>query len=90
MTEGKDLFADLHEFTFSANGIILGSDFNCYENVLNKFGGNVNINNEFSDLTSSFHLVDVWRKTHPNSHEYTWFNSDYSMMSRLDIFYLSR
>ena len=89
LTERKDFFANLHEFFFPAAGRILGGDFNCYKNALDKFGGNVNINNELSDLKSTFHFVDIWRKIHPNKREFTWFNTDFSIASRLDKFYLS-
>lgn len=89
LAERRDFFSGLHEFFIPAEGLILGGDFNCYESALDKLGGNVNINNEFKELKSSFHLVDVWRRSHPGVREFTWFNSDYSIASRLDKFYLS-
>ena len=36
-----------------------------------------------------FNLVDVWRKQHLRSREFTWFNSDFSIASRLDKFLIS-
>ena len=89
LTERREFFSELHEFFIPAEGLVLGGDFNCYDSTLDKLNGNVNINNEFKDLKSTFHLVDVWRKSHPGVREFTWFNSDYSIASRLDKFYLS-
>lgn len=89
LTEHREFFSELQEFFIPAEGLILGGDFNCYDSTLDKLGGNVNINNEFKELKSSFHLVDVWRRSHPGVREITWFNSDYSIARRLDNFYLS-
>ena len=89
LTERREFFSELHEFFIPAEGLVLGGDFNCYDSTLDKLNGNVNINNEFKDLKSTFHLVDDWRKSHPGVREFTWFNSDYSIASRLDKFYLS-
>ena len=33
-------------------------------------------------------MNDVWRKQHPQSREFTWFNSDFSIASHLDKFYI--
>ena len=89
LTERREFFSELHEFFIPAEGLILGGDFNCYDSTLDKLNGNININNEFKDLQSTFHLVDVWRRSRPGVHEFTWFNSDYSIASCLDKFYLS-
>ena len=34
-------------------------------------------------------LIDAWRKLHPRSREYSWFNSDFTLASRLDKFFIS-
>ena len=39
-----------------------------------------------TDFRSSFGPMDCWRKVHPRSRELTWFNSDFSISSRLDKF----
>ena len=89
LAERGDFFSGLHEFFIPAEGLILGGDFNCYDSALDKPGGNVNINNEFKELKSTFNPVDVWRRSLSGVREFTWFNSDYSIASRLDKFYLS-
>ena len=41
-------------------------------------------------MKNDFALVDVWRNLHPSSREFTWFNSSFSIRSRLDKFLVSR
>ena len=41
-------------------------------------------------MKNDFALVDVWRNLHPASREFTWFNSSWSIGSRLDKFLISR
>ena len=69
---------------------MIGGDFNCYENALDKFGGNVSVGDECKSLKSDFVLIDAWRKLHPRAHEFSWFNHDYSIASRLDKFFVSK
>ena len=69
---------------------MIGGDFNCYDNPLDKFGGNVSVGTECKALKSDFVLVDVWRKLHPRAREFTWFNHDHSIASRLDKFFVSK
>ena len=72
----QKLFSDsLHEFFIPSAAITIGGDFNCYDNVLDKFGGNISIHKEYESLKNDFSLVDVWRNLHPGSREFTWFNS---------------
>lgn len=89
LTERKSFFERLHEFFIPAQGVILGGDFNCYDNSLDKFGGNTVIAKYLSDFRSAFNLFDVWRKKHPSVCEMSWFNSDFSIGSRLDKFFIS-
>lgn len=89
LTERKAFFSHLHHFFIPADGLILGSDFNCYESDLDKFGGNVCTASYLSDFRSSFNLVDIWRKQHRKHREMSWFNSDLTLGSRLDKFLLS-
>ena len=87
----RKIFSDsLHEFFIPSAAIIIGGDFNCYDNVLDKFGGNISIHKEYESLKNDFALVDVWRNLHPGSREFTWFNSSFSSGSRLDKFLVSR
>ena len=90
LAERKIFFDSLHEFFIPSDAIIIGGDFNCYDNVLDKFGGNISIHKEYESLKNDFALVDVWRNLHPGSREFTWFNSSRSIRSRLDKFLVSR
>ena len=65
---------------------MIGGDFNCYENALDKFGGNISVGGECKSLKCDFVLIDAWRKLHPSAREFTWFNHDYSIASCLEKF----
>lgn len=69
--------------------MIICGDFNSYDNELDKFGGNVTLCSAISVRKANFSLIDIWRKQHPRLREFTWFNSDFSLASRLDKFYVS-
>lgn len=56
------------------DGIILGGDFNCYEKNLDKFGGNATIADYLTDA---------------RMRKMTWFNSVFSIGSRLDQCFIS-
>ncbi len=90
LTDRKLFFESLHEFFIPSTACIVGGDLNCYDNSLDKFGGNVSIHKEYDSLKNDFALIDVWRKLHPNSREFTWFNSNFSIGSRLDKFLISK
>ena len=91
LTDRKNFYDSLHEFFISgASALIIGGDFNCYDNALDKFGGNVSIHHELVSLKSDSTLVDAWRKLHPRAREFTWFNHDSSIASRLDKFLVSK
>ena len=84
LAERKIFFDSLHEFFIPSAAIIIGGDYNCYDNVLDKFGGNISIHKEYESLKTDFALGDVWCNLHPGSREFTWFNSSFSIGSRLD------
>ena len=67
--------------------MIIGGDFNCYEYDSDKFGGNVSLAAYLTEFRNTFNLVDVWHKIHPHSSDLSWFNSDFSIGSRLDKFF---
>ena len=90
LVDRKSFFESLHEFFIPASALVIAGDFNCYENGLDKFGGNVSISNDCSLLRSDFALVDAWRKLHPTTREFTWFSSDCSIASHLDKFLVSK
>ena len=41
LAERKIFFENLHAFCCTADCVVLGGDFNCYESDNDKFGGNV-------------------------------------------------
>ena len=90
LTDRKIFFDSLHDFFFPSAALIIGGDFNCYDKALDKFGGNLSVHKDYDDLKTTFRLLDVWRRLHPNSREFTWFNSDMSIGSRLDKFLISK
>ena len=59
LAERKIFFDSLHEFFIPSDAIIIGGDFNCYDNALDKFGGNISIHKEYESLKNDFALVDV-------------------------------
>ena len=53
-------------------------------------GGSTSIDAHFSELKSVNFLKDAWSFKHPSERQFTWFNSDLSIASRLDSFLFSR
>ena len=90
LTDRKVFFENLHAFCLPADFTIIAGDFNCYESDLDKFGGNVSIAKYLSDFRRSLYLEDAWRKLHPRVRACSWFNSNFSIGSRLDKFFVSR
>lgn len=90
LTDRKTFFEHLHDFFLPADAIIVGGDFNCYERDLDKFGGNISLAQYLTDFRSAFSFTDIWRTFHPCSREVSWFNSNFTVGSRLDKFFVSR
>ena len=89
LTERKVFFENLHEYFLPSDSRIIAGDFNCYEHQLDKFGGNFVPVTCLSDLRSTFSLCDAWRRLHPRLRQCAWYNSDFSIGSRLDKFFVS-
>ena len=89
LTDRKVFFETIHEYCFPADAIIFAGDFNCYEHKSDRLGGNFAPAKYLSDFRKSLNLVDAWRKLHPRSREFSWFNSDFTLASRLDKFFVS-
>ena len=53
-------------------------------------GGSISIDARLTDLKSTNFLRDAWRLKHPRERQFTWFNFDLSLASRLDSFLISR
>ena len=90
LTDRKSFYESVQEFFIPASALVIGGDFNCYENALDKFGRKVSVGGECHFLKSDFALVDAWHKLHPRAREFTWFNHDYSIASHLDKFFVSK
>ncbi len=90
LTERKKFFETLHQYFLPADHTILGGDFNCYEKNLDKIGGNVTIADYLTDFRLNFKFLDIWRKRNARNRLMTWFNSDFSIGSRLDKFFISK
>jgi len=83
-------FQSLAPYFFPNLPLILAGDFNCYHGSLDKMGGSVSIDARLTDLKSTNFLWDAWRLKHPRDHQFTWFNSDLSLASRLDSLIIPR
>ena len=90
LTDRKVFFECLHQYFLPSDSRIIAGDFNCYDRQSDKLGGNFVPDKNLSDLVSACHLSDAWRKLHPRERQCTWFNSNFSIGSRLDKFLVSR
>ena len=88
-TERKTFFQSLDHFLFPNSRLIKAGDFNCYDSALDKMGGSAKTDACLSDLKSIHALRDAWHLKHPRDRQFTWFNSDLSIASRLDSFIIS-
>ena len=73
--------------------MIIGGDFNCIDNVLDKLNCSAVPTPDKASLVtlmSDFSLVDVWRKQNPRAISFTWSNSDRTQASRIDRFFLAK
>ena len=91
-TERKPFLRSLHSYFLPHSELLVGGDFNCYDNSIDKFGGNTNplLSKELSDFKACFRLRDAWRCKHPRDRQYTWYNASLSIASRLDTFLIAR
>ena len=90
LTERKVFFENLHEYFLPSDSIVIAGDFNCYEYQSDKTGGNLSCAKYLADFRTTFNLVDAWHRLNPRSRQCTWFNSDFSIGSRLDKFSVSQ
>ena len=93
LSDRNSFFSSLHNFFFSQGLLLLGGDFNCIDNVLDKLNCTTVPSGDktsLCSLKSDFSLVDVWRKRNPRKVSFTWFNSDHTQASRIDRFLLAK
>ena len=88
-SERKGFYDTLHEYFYPNCLKIIAGDFNCYQSVQGKFGGNFTPFADLKDFHATHHLVDAWRFKHNGHTQCTWFNVDKSVGSWLDKFFIS-
>ena len=69
---------------------LVGGAFNCYDSVFDKFGGAPSLDSVFKGFKSGCRLGDVWRFKHSQEKQFTWFNADLIIASRLDSFLIPK
>ena len=92
-SDRKIFFSDLHNYFLSQGLLLIGGDFNCVDNVLDKLNCSTVPSADITSLVtlmSDFTLVDVWRKQNPRMISFTWSNSARTQASRLDRFFLAK
>ena len=93
VSDRKVSFEHLHDFFLSQGDLVIGGDFHCTDNVLDKFHSNVVASTDKNSLKSlmiDFSLVDTWRRRNPRAISFTWHNSDHTLASRIDRFLVSK
>jgi len=89
ISDRKIFFSCLHDYFLSQGDLVIGGDFNCVDNVLDKLNCSfVPLSDQklLCSLRADFSLTDIWRKHNPRGVVFTWFNSDYTQASRIDRF----
>ena len=81
-------------FLVTRRRLILGGDFNCLLDLSkDKCGGNPSLGDTVAQhlkrLINRYSLVDIWRKQHEHSRQFTWINKSGTIRCRLDRFYIS-
>ena len=92
-TDRKSFLFNLHSFFLSQGLLVIGGDFNCINNILDKFNCSVVPSADKTSLVTlmgDFSLIDVWRKQNPRKVSFTWSNSDRTQPSRIDRFFIAK
>ena len=92
-SDGKVFFSDLHNYFLSQGLLVIGSDFNCIDNVLDQFNCSIVPPADKTSLVTlllDFSLVDVWCKQNPRAISYTWSNNALTQASRIDPFFIAK
>jgi exonuclease III len=92
-TDRLNFLSQLDKYLLTRRKVIMGGDFNLVLDIaMDCFGGNPHGSigsPELKRLLSKYHFIDIWRHQHPSLKTCTWSNTDRSIMSRLDKFYIS-
>ena len=89
----KSFFGCLHDHFISQGSLIIGGDFNCINNLIDKLNCSAVLpmdKKSLESLMADFTLVDIWRKRNLRRVSYTWSNSDHSQASRIDRFFIAK
>lgn len=74
--------------------VICGGDFNIKLNpTLDSSGAiiqNRPLTRKVKSLMEELGIIDVWRKTHPTSRDYTHYSFPHSVYSRIDYFFIAQ
>lgn len=92
-SDRKLFFSRLHDYFISQGVLIIGGDFNCVDDVLDRLNCSAVLSMDkraLFSLKSDFSLVDVWRKQNPRKVLFTWANSDQTQASRIDRFLIAK
>lgn len=93
LSDRKAFFERIHDYFISQGDLVLGNDFNCVDNALDKSFSNEVLSSDkncLCSLKSDSSLVDVWRKQNPRRVSFTWSNSNHTQASRLDRFFIAK
>lgn len=93
VSDRKTFFFRLHEYFISQGDLIIGGDFNCVDNTLDKLNCSIVPSSDkklFCSLCVDFSLIDIWRKQNPRNVAFTWSNRDHTQASRIDRFFLAK
>ena len=77
------------------SNLVLGGDFNCPLENIDKKGGRDISSRENSiqsivEMNNNLNLVDIWRLHHPSHERFTWQNSSGKIRCRLDYWLISK
>ena len=92
-SDRKIFLSNLHNFFLSQGLLVISGDFNCIDNILDKFNCSVVSSADKTSLftfMTDFSLVDVWRKQNPRKVSFLWSNSDRTKASRIDSFFIAK
>ena len=92
-SDRKTFSTCLHDYFISQGNLIIGGDFNCIDNAIDKHNCMCVLpmdKNSLCSIKSDFTLVDIWRKQNPLKISYTWSNKDHSQASRIDRFCIAK
>ena len=81
--------------SYANENLVLGGDFNCVMNAMDKIGGRpfVSQNAAVTELESAIRVhsfVDAWRIVNLQNIGFTWSNPSMTIQSRLDYFFIPK